>query len=121
MSKKEPSPLKALEILDTNLYSSTASNHELEECRKIIETALKEHELLQYEYDLLESVHKNIVCSYNKLLSEKLKDHAAIEIIKRLLHKDGIEKWLYKTENDCVFADFRISEKDYNLLKEVLL
>lgn len=50
------------------------------------------------------------------LIEKELK---SLEIIKKYLSK--CENYLYETDNDFIFLDFRISQEEYDLLKEVLL
>ena len=87
----------------------------------IIESALKDYEKLKDEYDKLGSIYTHFIKQYNQLLKDHTKMLMALEVIKKLMHKSGTEYWLYETENDYVFADFRISKEEFDLLKEVLL
>ncbi len=112
--------LEALRRLRNTLLTEAYAQDVLPDV-EIIEAALKDYEKLKDEYDRLESIYNHFIKQYNQLMKDHSKVLKALEIIKRLINKSGIENWIYETENDYVFADFRISKEEYDLLKEVLL
>lgn len=101
---------KALEALERMVYNGYVSPN-VEEL-KIIESALKEHELM-----------KEIRITARFDLEQVNKEHKALEIIKKkpivalVDYKYTYEEWLDLVEDKDLFEN----KEEYELLKEVLL
>ena len=85
---KNITPLKALEILDENLYRNTASNDYLEKCRNVIFKFLRALEIIK-------------------------KKEVNIYIFMRCFDLAAY--------NDMAEENQKLTQQDYDLLKEVLL
>ena len=105
---KALTPLEALEELRFKGLTEEYRN----KCCDIVETALKEYELM-----------KEIRVTARFDLAQVNKEHKALEIIKEkqvnvfiFLHSGDLE-----TYNDIVEDNRKLTETEYDLLKEVLL
>lgn len=98
--------LDALERIRSHNYHE----HNKKECLDIIETALKEHELM-----------KDIRITARFDLAQVNKEHKALEIIKESIPIEG-EDFFYDSEFDTyLFIGHKVSKEQFDLLKEVLL
>jgi hypothetical protein len=107
-----------------------------------IEKALKEHEQLKIDYEELNDIHDELVKYKNKERDDVVKKLKALEIIKEkrvnvyqmlcifkegLTYEDYEKLWnidierYYKHNTDLLYSHFKLTQEEYDLLKEVLL
>ena len=125
---KELTPLEHLEFL--RQYEINEEHHCLNDryvCKQsfdIIETTLKNYNELQNKYDELETEYLDQQRSMLKYDEVKEKKFKALEIIKEkevvipiLLRSNILDEY----NNNPMFVSKKLSQEEYDLLKEVLL